>query len=100
MNTQNLEEIYTSSLLNKLENKTFKISEIINLVNIIGNDFIDIVSNKLGLKNFTMSQSETMNIYTFTIISDEVKKAVVIVSTEKINETEIKVLDILTTLFI
>ena len=100
MNIQNLEEIYTSSLLNKLENKTFKISEIINLVNIIGNDFIDIVSNKLGLKNFTMSQSETMNIYTFTIISDEVKKAVVIVSTEKINETEIKVLDILTTLFI
>lgn len=91
---QVLKEKYEKSLNEKLSGKIYKESEKIELVNIIGNDFVNIVNNELKLNSFNMKTSKTMNILFFTIISEEKNLVNILISTKEISENVLKINEI------
>lgn len=91
---QVLKEKYENSLNEKLSSKIYKESEKVELVNIIGNDFVTLVNNELKLTSFNMRTTKTMNILLFTIISEEQKLVNILISTEEISVNVLKINEI------
>lgn len=91
---QDLKEKYEYSLNQKLIGNTYKELEKVQLVNLIGNDFVNLVNNEIKLKSFNMRTAKTMNILLFTIISEEKKLVNILISTEKVEEDTLKVIEV------
>lgn len=92
---QVLKEKYEKALNEKLTNRIFKESEKVEVVSIIGNNFVEIVNNDLQLKNFNIKASKTMNVLLFTIINDDCKIANILFSTEDISTNVIKINEVM-----
>lgn len=88
---QVLKEKYEKSLNEQLVGCIYKESEMVQLVNIIGNDFVNIINQELKLKSFNMRTSKTMNILLFTIISEEKNLVNILISTNEISKNVLKI---------
>lgn len=88
---QVLKEKYEISLNEQLVGCIYKESEMVQLVNIIGNDFVNIINQELKLKSFNMRTSKTMNILLFTIISEEKNLVNILISTNEISKNVLKI---------
>ncbi len=73
---------YEEKLKEKIEGKTYHISECIQLVGTIGNEFATIASGKFGLKEFNIQQNKENYAHTLTykIFSAERKIVDIIIS--------------------
>lgn len=91
---QVLKEKYEKSLNEQLVGCIYKESEMVQLVNIIGNDFVNIINQELKLKSFNMRTSKTMNILLFTIISEEKNLVNILISTNEISKNVLKIEEI------
>lgn len=88
---QVLKEKYEKSLNEQLVGCIYKESEMVQLVNIIGNDFVNMINQELKLKSFNMKTSKTMNILLFTIISNEKNLVNILISTNAISKNVLKI---------
>lgn len=84
-----LQEQYENTLKEKIEGKTFHISECVQLVNTIGNEFINIASGILGIKEFHLQQEKEdyVSALTYKIFCMEHKIADIIISVSEIDES-------------
>lgn len=88
---QVLKEKYEKSLNEQLVGCIYKESEMVQLVNLIGNDFVNMINQELKLKSFNMKTSKTMNILLFTIISNEKNLVNILISTNAISKNVLKI---------
>lgn len=79
---KNLQDKYENILKEKIEGKTFHVSESIQLVSIIGNEFASIASGMFGIKEFHLQQDKEsyVNTLTYKIFCMEHKIADIIIS--------------------
>ena len=99
MKKRELEERYQNSLVELLKSKIFTKNENMDLVQTVGNQFIEQVNADLMLKDFTMKQDKTGNVLLFTIQSEEKKIVEVVISTESVENDSLKINDVLASLY-
>ena len=97
---QVLKEQYEKVLNEKLQDRVFKESEKVEIVSIIGNNFVEIVNEVLHLQNFGIQASKTMNVLLFNITSEDIKIATILFSTNEISENVLKINEVLVDFFI
>lgn len=79
---KNIQNEYEEKLKEKIEGKTYHISECIQLVGTIGNEFAIIASGKFGLKEFNIQQNKENYAHTlnYKIFSAKRKLVDIIIS--------------------
>lgn len=72
-----IQEEYEKSLKEKIEGKTYHVSECIQLVGTIGNEFAGIASGKFGIKEFNIQQNKENYAHTLTYKIFSAKRKIV-----------------------
>ena len=88
---QVLKEKYEKSLNKKLVGRIYKESEMVQLVEIIGNEFVTLISKDLNITSLNMKSTKTMNILLFTITTNEKKLVNITLSTIEISKNVLKI---------